>query len=269
MRASTGPSPLGAEEKRTTSLRLLGSQRSACSRAYRFPSGVTGTWTASHPKEATRNGSAVENVTSVNDSVGSSSSERRRWTIARIPSGIGLLRLSTYVAASELLLRSMTLSVKSSLFSHRLPSGPIPGRERSSTVTMRTRDSSSRGSANVSEIESTASSLSALFDGMVPVGGSMSVAKRAVFPSTVHVKRSSGGHGSAGRNCSVRASSQVNAPGCGGLAVTNRSGRSSGPPLAGPTSRAKNTVTGSHRRRKRSGTTTVPVAPAGRTSGGT
>ncbi len=78
----------------------------------------------------------------------------------------------------------------------------------------------------------------------------MSVVSRAFVSRAAHAKRASGGHGSAGRNWRVRASSQVNAPGCGGESVTSRSGWSSGPPFAGPTSFAKKTVTGSQRRRK-------------------
>ena len=64
----------------------------------------------------------------------------------------------------------------------------------------------------------------------------------------------SAGQGSAGRNCSVFASSQRKAPGCAGSIVTKRSAWSSGPAVRGAASTAKKTVTGSQRRSIRSGT---------------
>ena len=57
--------------------------------------------------------------------------------------------------------------------------------------------------------------------GMVVVAGGSSVASTNVLLSPIfHVVRPNAGQGSAGRNCSVRAFSQVNAPGCAGVMVT-------------------------------------------------
>ena len=132
---------------------------------------------------------------------------------------------------------------------------------------MRASARGSSGAANVSAISSTGSRPSAPAAGSVSLGASISVASVVVWPSAVQRKRVRAGQASAGRNCSVRASSQVKAPGCDGASWTKRAGWSSGPPAAGPTSRAKNTVIGSQGRRKRSGTTTVPARPAGRCGG--
>ena len=91
-------------------------------------------------------------------------------------------------------------------------------------VTMRARSAGSIGSAKVSVIASTRSRPSASLAGMALEGAAMRVVSRAFVSRAAHAKRASGGHGSAGRNWRVRASSQVNAPGCGGESVTRRSG---------------------------------------------
>ena len=78
--------------------------------------------------------------------------------------------------------------------------------------------------------------------GIVCDGADISVASVTDRPPTVQVKRVSGGQGSAGRNCRVRAFSQVKAPGWGGPTVAYLLGSSSGPPAAGPVSASKKMV---------------------------
>ena len=87
-------------------------------------------------------------------------------------------------------------------------------------VKARASASGAIGSGKVSAIASSGGKPSAPFTGWLAVGAAMSVARRKLLPSTLTVTVASGGQGSAGRNCRVRASSQVNAPGCDGSSFT-------------------------------------------------
>ena len=73
--------------------------------------------------------------------------------------------------------------------------------------------SADTGSAKLRAISSIATALVAPAAGWLASGGASSVESRTVRPAAVTETRSSGGHGSAGSNCRVRASSQVKAPG--------------------------------------------------------
>ena len=203
----------------------------------------------------------MENERSLAAPAAASSAERRSVSTARVPGGTGCARARVYEAASARLVRSTSLIRISSGGRRRPPE--TPGRGRSSSVTIFASIAGGKGSLKVSVISSKGSRPSAPSPGTVATGASRSVASVAALPPAGATrKRESAGHGSAGRNCSVLASSQRNAPGWEGWIVTKRSARSSGPPAAGPRSDAKKTVTGSHRRSSRSGTTRGPVSTA-------
>jgi hypothetical protein len=102
----------------------------------------------------------------------------------------------------------------------RVSSPASPGSGRCSIATARASASGAIGSGKVRAIASSGGRPSAPFAGWLEVGAAMSVARRKLLPSTLMVTVASGGQGSAGRNCSVRASSQVKAPGCDGANCT-------------------------------------------------
>ena len=78
LRASSGESSFGADEKSTTTERLSEPPLMAWSRVYRDPWGVTGKRLPAAPKAVTRKGSAVAKRTSAKESGEASSRDRRR-----------------------------------------------------------------------------------------------------------------------------------------------------------------------------------------------
>src|SRR4051794_29382167 len=220
----------------------------------------------------TRNGSAVENARSSDEAGEASPSESRKWRTAFEPRGMGVASVTTYGAGSFLSLRSSALIWKSREVIQRgsepAPPAPLatPGSGRTSIDSMRPSVAGSSGSGNTRVIDLTGSATSSFSAGSVFDGGEISVSRVEAEEPIVKLKRWSGGQGSAGLNCSVRASTQVQAPGWAGDIFTKRSGRSSGPGFPAwsfwePAPRGscvKKIVTGSQRRRKRSGTTTGP-----------
>ena len=102
----------------------------------------------------------------------------------------------------------------------------MPGSGRTSIDSIRPRICGSSGSGKTREIDLTGSAISSFSAGRVLAGGEIKVSSVvAPVPAapTENVKRCSGGHGSAGLNCSVRASTQLQAPGCAGAMRTKRS----------------------------------------------
>src|SRR6185312_16073289 len=180
---------------------------------------------------------------------------------------MGVASVTTYGAGSFLSLRSSALIWKSRAVIQRgselaLPAPrATPGRGRTSIDSMRPSVGGSSGSGKTRVIDLTGSATSSFSAGSVFDGGEIRVSRVVAAVPIVKLKRWSGGQGSAGLNWSVRASTQLQAPGWAGAIFTKRSGWSSGPgfPAFSPRgSWVKKIVTGSHRRRKRSGTTTGP-----------
>ena len=146
------------------------------------------------------------------------------------------------------------------------PDPLMPGEGRSSMVMRRASTAASTGSVKVSAIWSSSVMSSDLSDGLLDTGTGSSGTSRALRPSAVRVTACSGRQASAGRNWSALGPSHCHAPATAGCMLTTRSGASSGPPVCGPRSRSKKTVTGSQLRRNRSGTTLAPSARCRRSS---
>ena len=193
-------------------------------------------------------------------------SPSRRWR--RCPPGTGPGRRSAYrwfPSGSG----GSGLTVTSPGARRRAPSLPAPGSGAISTATARASVAGSTGSEKVSVISSSRASPSAPSAGWLATGAERRTASGKRRSPARTVTSASAGQGVAGWNWSVRPSSQVKAPGCSGVIVTKRSGCASGPPRSGPCTVGKKRVTGSQRRRKRSGTSVTPSrAAAGRAGGG-
>src|SRR4051794_5957156 len=173
----------------------------------------------------TRNGSAVENARSSDEAGEASPSESRKWRTAFEPRGIGVASVTTYGAGSFLSLRSRALIWKSRAVIQRgsplIPPAPpapraTPGNGRTSIDSMRPSVAGSSGSGNTRVIDLIGSATSSFSAGSVFDGGEISVSRVEDELPIVKLKRWSGGQGSAGLNWSVRASTQVQAPGWAG-----------------------------------------------------